>query len=117
MHGNRYIGDFLDGGSAAHLNMDSHLSESQYRAVLEYAAREGCQYFTFNIPNSECPECGFITKVPIEKCPKCGCDHMWHYDRIIGYLTRIDKWAEPRQIEQKTRVYEHVTDDTKVDDN
>lgn len=117
MHGSRYIGDFLDGGSAAHLNMDSHLSESQYRAVLEYAAREGCQYFTFNIPNSECPECGFITKVPIEKCPKCGCDHMWHYDRIIGYLTRIDKWAEPRQVEQKTRVYEHVTDDTKVDDN
>lgn len=108
MHGSRFIGDFLDGGSAAHINMDSHLSKVQYQKVLKYAAEEGCQYLTFNIPNSECKECHFITKVPIDKCPHCGSEHLWYYDRPIGYLTRIDHWSKPRQIEQKTRVYENT---------
>ena len=108
MHGSRFIGDFLDGGSAAHINMDSHLSKEQYKKVLKYSAEEGCQYLTFNIPNSECQICNFITKVPIDKCPKCGSEHIWYYDRPIGYLTRIDHWSKPRQIEQKTRVYENT---------
>lgn len=109
MHGKNYIGDYLDGGSAAHLNLDSHLSKAQYEKVLQYAAEQGCQYLTFNIPNSECADCGYITKVPIAKCPKCGSEHIWTYDRVIGYLTRKDKWAEPRQKEK--RVYEHIPSD------
>ena len=106
MHGNRFIGDFLDGGSAAHINMDSHLSKEQYKKVLKYAAEEGCQYLTFNIPNSECKKCHFITKVPIIKCPQCGSEHIWYYDRVIGYLTRKDKWSAPRQEEK--RIYENA---------
>ena len=109
MHGKDYIGDYLDGGSAAHLNMDSHLSEAQYKYILKYAAEQGCQYLTFNIPNSECTKCHFITKVPISVCPKCGCEHLYTYDRVIGYLTRKDKWAQPRQEEK--RIYEHVNFD------
>lgn len=108
MHGKRFIGDYLDGGSAAHLNLSEHLSKEQYWALLNYAAQEGCSYLTFNIPNSECAECGFITKTPIKKCPKCGSEHMYHYDRIIGYLTRIDKWSEARQIEGSIRNYENA---------
>jgi len=111
MHGKNYIGDYLDGGSAAHLNLDSHLSKAQYEKVLQYAAEQGCQYLTFNIPNSECADCGYITKVPIAQCPKCGSEHIWYYDRPIGYITRIDRWATARQIEQKTRVYEHIPSD------
>ena len=107
MHGRNYIGDFLDGGSAAHLNLDSHLSKKQYEHVLKYAAEQGCQYLTFNIPNSECADCHFITKTPIDVCPKCGSTHIWSYDRVIGYLTRKDKWAEARQKEK--RVYEHIS--------
>ncbi len=108
LHGKNYIGDFLDGGSAAHLNLDKHLSKEQYWKLLNYAAEEKCQYFTFNIPNSECDDCGYITKVPIKKCPKCGSENITYYDRVIGYLTKIKDWSEGRQIEQKTRVYEHV---------
>ena len=106
MHGSRFIGDFLDGGSAAHINMDSHLSKAQYQKVLKYAAEEGCQYLTFNIPNSECKKCHFITKVPIIKCPQCGSEHIWYYHRVIGYLTRKDKWSAPRQEEK--RIYENA---------
>ena len=106
MHGKNYIGDYLDGGSAAHLNLDSHLSKEQYKTILKYAAEQGCQYLTFNVPNSECQDCGFITKTPICECPKCGSKKISYYDRIIGYLTKIDNWSDGRKKEQKTRIYE-----------
>ena len=108
MHGRRFIGDYLDGGSAAHLNLDSHLTAEQYEKILKYAAQEGCQYITFNIPNTACPECGWIGKQPVTKCPKCGNTKLDYYDRVIGYLTKISNWSEGRQKEQKTRVYEHI---------
>ena len=105
MHGSRFIGEYLDGGSAAHINLNEHLDVIQCRLVLEYAAQEGCQYFTFNVPNSECQECGYITKHPISQCPNCSSDKISYYDRIIGYLTKIENWSDGRQEEQKTRIY------------
>lgn len=105
LHGRNFCGDYLDGGSSAHLNLDSHLNKEQYKKLLNYAAEVGCKYFTFNVPNSECDDCGYITKVPISKCPKCNSTNISYYDRVIGYLTKISNWSEGRQIEQKTRVY------------
>lgn len=105
MHGSRFIGEYLDGGSAAHINLSEHPDVIQCRMILEYAAKEGCQYFTFNVPNSECQDCGYITKQPIAECPQCGSKKISYYDRIIGYLTKIDNWSDGRQEEQKTRVY------------
>lgn len=72
---------------------------------MKYAAEEGCQYWTFNVPNCQCDDCGYISKVPFTVCPKCGSAHVSLYDRIIGYLTKISNWSDGRQIEQKTRVY------------
>lgn len=105
LHGNSVCRDNLDGGSACHIGLDSHLSKEQYLKIIKYAAEEGCKYFTFNIPNSECDNCGYITKVPIKECPKCGSKNISYYDRVIGYLTKIKNWSKGRQIEQKTRVY------------
>lgn len=105
LHGSAYCGDNLDGGSSAHINLDSHLSVHQYKALLKYAAEVGCKYFTFNIPNSECEDCGYITKSVIDKCPKCGSTNISLWDRVIGYLTKIKHWSKGRQEEQKTRVY------------
>lgn len=108
LNGRNFCGDNLDGGSSAHLNLDHHLDIEQYRKLLKYAAETGCKYFTFNVPNSECQDCGFITKVPITKCPKCGSTHIDYYDRVIGYLTKIKNWSKGRQIEQKTRIYQNI---------
>lgn len=106
MHGKDYIGDYLDGGSAAHINLSEHLSVEQYKKILKFAAENGCQYFTFNVPNCECEDCGFIAKHPFKECPKCGSTNISLWDRIIGYLTKIKNWSEGRQIEQKKRIYE-----------
>lgn len=106
LHGSDYIGDYLDGGSACHINLSEHLSLEQNKKMLKFAAENGCQYFTYNVPNCECESCGFIAKQPFDKCPKCGeTEHISLYDRVIGYLTKIKNWSEGRQIEQKTRVY------------
>lgn len=108
LHGRDYIGDFLDGGSACHINLDNHLSREQYLKLLYFAAKEGCQYFTYNIPNSECEDCDYITKVPITKCPKCGSEHIALWDRPIGYLSKVKNWSQGRQEERKTRVYSRI---------
>ena len=61
LHGRRYI-KHLTGGSALHMNLEEHLSKEQYRQLLRVAAIEGCNYFTFNIPNTICNECKHIDK-------------------------------------------------------
>ena len=104
MMSKNFATDMLDGGAAAHINLSEHLSSKQYFMLLEYAAKVGCSYWTVNVPNSKC-ECGFITKHPITKCPKCGSEKIEYYDRVIGYLTKINNWSEGRRIEQKNRQY------------
>ena len=103
MHGDGYIGDFLDGGAACHINLESHLDKRQYETVLHYAAQIGCKYFTFNVPNCECDECHYIAKQPFATCPKCGSEKTSLWDRVIGYLTKVKNWSKGRQIEYKTR--------------
>ena len=113
LHGRTFCGDNLDGGSAAHINLDAHLSVEQYKKLLKYAAERGCKYFTFNVPNCECKDCGFIAKQPFDKCPKCGSTNISLWDRVIGYLTEIKNWSKGRQIEQKTRVYSNGKEEIK----
>ena len=115
MHGRDYIGEYLDGGSACHINLDSHLSSNQYKHLLKYAADNGCSYLTFNIPMTECKECGKIVNAPIDKCPECGSTKLNYFTRIIGYLTKVANWATGRQKEFETRVFNHLDLD-KCDD-
>ena len=105
MMGTHFATDLLDGGAAAHINLDSHLSKEQYTQLLKYCGEVGCSYWTVNVPNTKCPKCGYITKHPIGKCPECGNEDLEYYDRVIGYLTKIKDWSAGRQAEQKLRVY------------
>ncbi len=91
--------------SALHCNLDEHLSKKQYKFVMDYAIKTGCNYFTFNIPNTICNDCGYISKHKLDKCPKCGSSNLDYATRVIGYLTRISKWSEDRQAEHSRRYY------------
>lgn len=101
LHGSKYIGDWLDGGSAAHINLSEHLSYEQNWNLLNFAAKNDCQYYTYNVPNCKCTDCGFITKHPIKVCPKCGSTHINWYDRVIGYLTCTKNWSDGRRKESR----------------
>ena len=104
LHGRNYV-QWLDGGSAFHCNLQEHLSKAQYRQLMKVAAKEGCNYFTFNIRNTVCNKCGYISKHTLDKCPHCGSTDLDYLTRVIGYLKRISSFAEPRQIEAEKRYY------------
>lgn len=104
LHG-RQTYQYTDGGSAAHINLEDHLSKEQYLKLIDFAIQEGTSYFTFNIPNSKCESCGYITKHPICECPKCHSTEITQYTRVIGYLRPIKAFGDDRQIEAGKRVY------------
>lgn len=104
LHGAPYI-EHLTGGSALHMNLEEHLSQAQYRKLLKVAAEEGCNYFTFNIPNTICNECGHIDKRYLRECPHCHSRNVDYMTRIIGYLKRVSNFSEARQHEAAQRHY------------
>ena len=104
LHGKPYI-EHLTGGSALHMNLDEHLSKEQYKHLMGVAAKEGCNYFTFNIPNTVCNDCGHITKHNLDHCPACGSKNVDYLTRIIGYLKRISNFSKARQEEAGIRYY------------
>ena len=108
LHGNNYV-KYLDGGQAAHLNINEHLSFEQYRQLLRVASEYGCSYFTFNCKNTVCNDCGYISKDTLDVCPKCGSKNLDYISRIIGYLKRISSFNEARQVEAKMRYYNEVS--------
>ena len=109
LHG-KYINSACDGGQACHLHLDEHLSLEQYSKIIDFCIKEGVNYWTFNIPMSECKECGHTVNAPITKCPKCGSTKIDWWTRIIGYLRPISAWAAPRQQEFDNRIFSSAKD-------
>lgn len=104
LHGSKMTGN-LDGGSALHLNLSEHLSKEQYRHLLDVAIKTGCPYWTVNVPNTICNDCGYITKRYVHSCPKCGSENVDYATRVIGYLKRVSNFSEARQKEASKRYY------------
>ena len=104
LHGAPYI-EHLTGGSALHMNLSEHLSKAQYRHLFCVAAKEGCNYFTYNIPNTICNECGHIDKRNLKECPHWHSTNVDYMTRIIGYLKRVSNFSVPRQNEAHRRFY------------
>ena len=104
LHGRRYI-EHLTGGSALHMNLEEHLSKAQYRQLLRVAAIEGCNYFTFNIPNTVCNDCGHIDKRYLHECPHCHGNNLDYLTRVIGYMKRVSNFSQARQQEAARRYY------------
>ena len=99
------IAKSISGGQASHLNLEDNLTKEQYTKLLEYAAQVGNNYITFNVPQTQCDDCGFIAKHPFDVCPKCGSTHSTQWTRIIGYLRPTKTWSKERQIEGKNRMF------------
>lgn len=104
LHGHQTY-QYTDGGSAAHINLEDHLSKEQYLKLIDFAITNGTNYFTFNIPNSKCEDCGKIIKRPIDTCPCCGSHNITQYTRVIGYLRPTKALGSDRQQEARNRIY------------
>ncbi|MEG9489173.1 anaerobic ribonucleoside-triphosphate reductase [Mannheimia indoligenes] len=104
LHGKKLI-EWLDGGSALHLNLDEALTANGYRSLLDTAAKTGCNYFCINVKITICNECSHIDKRTLHHCSKCGSQNIDYGTRVIGYLKRVSAFSSARQKEHSLRFY------------
>ena len=104
LHGRELI-DWLDGGSALHLNLDEALPQSGFRALLDIAAKTGCNYFCTNVKITICNECEHIDKRTLHACSACGSPDIDYGTRVIGYLKRVSAFSHGRRKEHALRYY------------
>ena len=107
MHGKRFM-QYLDGGSAYHCNLAEYPTQEGFRKLLHVAAKEGCEYFCFNIKVTCCNECGYIDKHTLTECSKCHSKNIDYATRVIGYLTKVSSWSKERRAEHARRMYSGV---------
>jgi ribonucleoside-triphosphate reductase len=105
LHGRKVV-TYLDGGSAAHINLQEYPSKDQCFKILCAAIKVGCNYFTFNVKATFCNDCEYINKNTTLTCSKCGSNKIDYATRIIGYLKLIKYFSQPRRIEESKR-YHH----------
>ena len=104
LHGNEII-QYLDGGSALHLNLEEYTTEDGFEKLIKIAAKTGCNYFCFNIKVTICNNCNHISKTTEQSCLKCGSKDIDYATRVIGYLKRVTNFSSDRQKEHKLRRY------------
>ncbi|WP_103071656.1 anaerobic ribonucleoside-triphosphate reductase [Aquimarina sediminis] len=104
LHGKEII-QYLDGGSALHLNLEETPNKEGFRKLIHATANAGCNYFCFNIRITICNECDYIDKKTSHTCTKCGSKNIDYATRVIGYLKRVSSFSSGRQQEHQFRHY------------
>ena len=104
LHGKDNL-QYLDGGSALHLNLEEYPTQEGYKKLFDVAAKTGCNYWTTNVKITCCEDCGYIDKHTLQKCPKCGSKNVSWATRIIGYLQKLSSFSSERQKEADLRYY------------
>lgn len=110
LHGSEMV-EYLDGGSALHLNLDEHLDVHQYLKLLNIAAKTGCNYFCINVRITICNDCEHIDKRSNQRCSNCGSTNIDYGTRVIGYLKRVSAFSRGRRKEHTLRHY-HRTENS-----
>ena len=105
LHGRELL-DYLDGGSALHLNLEEKLDQRGYVNLLNIAAQTGCNYFCVNVKITICNSCEAIDKRTLCACAKCGSTDIDYGTRVIGYLKRVSAFSSGRRREHSLRHYQ-----------
>lgn len=101
---------WLDGGSACHLNLEQLMSKEQAYDLICMAGKLGVNYWTFNVLMTLCNDCGFINVNTENHCTKCDSKDIDYATRVIGYLKRISSFSTERQKEAGLRIYNKAGD-------
>lgn len=105
LHGRELL-DYLDGGSALHLNLEEKLDQHGYVNLLNIAAQTGCNYFCVNVKITICNSCEAIDKRTLCACAQCGSRDIDYGTRVIGYLKRVSAFSSGRRQEHSLRHYQ-----------
>ena len=101
--------DYLDGGSALHLNLEQLPSKGSIQQLFEACRIAGVPYWTTNVLCTICNDCDHINPETTQTCKVCGSTNVDYGTRIIGYLKRIKNFSKARQKEASKRFY-HLTE-------
>lgn len=104
LHGKTLL-EYLDGGSALHLNLEEKLHAHGNLALLDLAAKTGCNYFCVNVRITLCNCCEHIDKRTLTACSNCGSNDIDYGTRVIGYLKRVSAFSKARRAEHQRRHY------------
>ena len=109
LHGKENL-QYLDGGSALHLNLEEYPTKETFKKLYKVAAKTGCNYWTWNVAITCCEEkdCGYIDKRTLDHCSRCGSKNVTHATRVIGYLRKISNYSPERQKEADKRFYSKI---------
>lgn len=87
----------MTGGSIVHINVDSKITKTQAKKLIEDSIKFGMAHFALNAIYVECQDCGNVVKQYLDECPNCHSHHLNHYSRVIGYFSKIESWSEARR--------------------
>lgn len=109
LHGRENL-QYLDGGSALHLNLEEYPTKETYKKLYSVAAKTGCNYWTWNVLVTCCeePDCGYIDKRTLDHCSRCGSKNVSWATRIIGYLRKTKNYTKERQKEASLRAKANI---------
>lgn len=91
------INSLITGGSIVHINVDSKITKTQAKKLIQDAIKYGMAHFALNAVYIECKDCGHVVKGYLDKCPNCGSEHLNHYSRVIGYFSKVEGWGKVRR--------------------
>jgi ribonucleoside-triphosphate reductase len=104
LHG-RDTGEFLDGGSALHLNLPHLPTEAGACHIMRLMAKAGVPYYGINVRMTGCNACGKNHEDTTETCIHCGSTDLKYATRVIGYCRWEGDFSKERKKEAAQRSY------------
>ncbi len=104
LHGSD-TGEFLDGGSALHLNLPELPTIAGAKNIMKVMAKNGVPYYGINVRMTGCKTCGRNHPNTTSECYYCGSTDLHYATRVIGYCKWIENYSKERQEEESRRSY------------
>lgn len=87
----------LTGGGIVHIQINSDVTSTQAKAIINYAVKCGCEHFALNAVYTKCEDCGEVVKDKTHHCPKCGSKNVTNFTRVVGFFVPVSSWNKVRR--------------------
>lgn len=87
----------LTGGGIVHIQINSDITPTQAKSIINQAISSGCEHFALNAVYTKCLDCGHVVKDKAKHCPKCNSKHVDHYTRVVGFFVPVSSWNKVRR--------------------
>lgn len=87
----------LTGGGIVHIQINSDITSTQAKSIINQAIECGCEHFALNAVYTKCLDCGTVVKDKTKHCPKCNSTHIENYTRVVGFFVPVSSWNKVRR--------------------